>query len=617
MFETNPIPLKKLLARAQNGQLQLPDFQRGWVWDDERIIGLLASISRRFPVGVVMTLESSSQIKFNHRPIEGVEQNGTEPDEYLLDGQQRITSLYQAAICKEPVKTRNNRNLSILRHYYIDMKKALDSAIYLEDAIFSVPSDRIVTRNFGRETELDLSTPEKEYQQCMFPVDQIFDDRKWMRKYQRHWENQESPPAGNANKFYDDFYDSVIESFLEYDLPVIRMTKETPKEAVCTIFEKVNTGGVVLTVFELVTASFAAEREGFSLRDDWGRRLGNMSEKYDTLKNVTPDQFLQAVALLATQKKRRMRIEEGVLESDAPGVGCRRRDILNLSLAEYDEWADLVEEGLINAAKFLRRLCIYMNRDIPYRTQLVPLAALYVEMGAELDSANAVDRLKRWFWCGVFNESYGGTTEALFSRDLRETPDYIRGGSDPTLIREANFIPERLLSLRTRNSAAYKGLFALQMNNGAADWRTANTIANTMQEEGNVDIHHIFPRAWFKKNCPDVSSKIVDSTVNKTAIDATTNRKIGGSAPSAYLARLADNDINPTALDDILEKHWINPECLKADNFALFFVKRGQALLDLIGNAMGKNLGDGTEAFRRAVNEANYTDDYIDDPDDD
>ena len=616
MFQVDRTHLKELLTDSQGGKLQLPDFQRSWVWDDERIKGILASVSLGFPIGVIMTLEAGSGIKFESRPIKGVKLNGTDPGDYLLDGQQRITSLYQATFCKEPVETKNNRNQEKRLHYYIDMEKALDSNMDREDAILSVPENRIITRNFRREIDLDLSAPEKEYEARLFPADQIFNDSYWMLGFIGYWNGRDDDIQYDAVERYTKFKDTVIENFQKYLLPVIRMTKETPREAVCTVFEKVNTGGVVLTVFELVTASFAAEREGFSLRDDWERRLGNMSEKYDTLKNVTPDQFLQAIALLATQKKRRNRLADGVPKNDAPGVACKRRDILNLSLAEYDEWADQVEEGLIKAAKFLRRLCIYMDRDIPYRTQLVPLAALYVEMGAELDSANAVNRLKRWFWCGVFNESYGGTTETQFGRDLREIPDYIRGGSEPTLIREANFIPERLLSLRMRRSAAYKGLFALQMNNGAADWRTANTIANTMQEEGNVDIHHIFPRAWFKKNCPDVSSKIVDSTVNKTAIDATTNRKIGGSAPSAYLARLADKDINPTALDDVLSKHWIDPECLKADNFALFFVKRGQALLDLIGNAMGKNLGDGTEAFRRAVNEANYTDDYIDDPDD-
>ncbi|MDE0022272.1 MAG: DUF262 domain-containing protein [Candidatus Poribacteria bacterium] len=604
MFETHPIELDKLLEDAKKCRLQLPDFQRGWVWDNDQIRGLLASVSRGFPVGIIMTLEAGSQIKFSHRPIEGIEPNGIEPKHYLLDGQQRITSLYQAVVCKEPVKTKSNQKQSISRHYYIDMKKALDKNTDREDAILSVPENRIVKRNFRRETELDLSTPEKEYQQCMFPVDRIFDDREcrvWMTEYQRFWENQDqiSQPAGNANKFYDDFHEKVVKNFLKYKLPVIRMTNETPKEAVCTIFEKVNTGGVDLTVFELVTASFAAESEDFSLRDDWDKRYKSMKKEYNTLTKVKSDHFLQAVALLATQEKWRKHTARNRPENEAPSIGCRRRDILNLELVEYNEWADLVQIGFLEAAKFLRRLCIYRDKDIPYQTQLVPLAVLYVEMGADLDNANALDRLERWFWCGVFSESYSSGTEALFSRDLRETPGFIRGGSDPTLIREANIIPERLLALRTRTSAAYKGIFALQMKNDAADWRTEDKISDKMRDGGNVDIHHIFPRAWFKKYCPDVDSKIVDSIINKTAIDATTNGKISGSAPSAYLARFLDkNYINETALDSILRKHWIDPESLKADNFAQFFVKRGQALLDLIGNAMGKNLGNGTEIFR-------------------
>ena len=51
MFKTNPVSLKELLDDAESGKIQLPDFQRGWVWDDDRIRGLLASISRGFPVG--------------------------------------------------------------------------------------------------------------------------------------------------------------------------------------------------------------------------------------------------------------------------------------------------------------------------------------------------------------------------------------------------------------------------------------------------------------------------------------------------------------------------------------------------------------------------------------
>ena len=94
MFKTNPVSLKELLDDASSGQIQLPDFQRGWVWDDDRIRGLLASISRGFPVGAIMTLEAGGEIRLKSRMIEGAG-HPTEgrPDAFLLDGQQRLTSL--------------------------------------------------------------------------------------------------------------------------------------------------------------------------------------------------------------------------------------------------------------------------------------------------------------------------------------------------------------------------------------------------------------------------------------------------------------------------------------------------------------------------------------------
>lgn len=605
MFKAGQDRLGKILDEAGSGKLQLPDFQRGWVWDDERIRGLLASVSRGFPIGVIMTLQASSEVKFKPRPIEGADENEAALEDYLLDGQQRITSLYQAIYSKNPVQTKDSNNRSVSRHYYIDMAKSLDAGVDREDAILSVPENRIITRNFGREIVLDLSNPEKEYQARTFPIDQIFNDSDWMIEFIRYWTDNSAEIDSPPIEFWKVFKDSVIKHFLNYDIPVIRMTKETPKEAVCTVFEKVNTGGVPLTVFELVTASFAAERKAFSLRDDLEKdRLGRM-RKFGILDSVTPDQFLQAVALLATQKKWR--------KNEAPGVGCRRRDILNLSLAEYDDWADKVEEGFIEAAKFLKRQRIYMSRDIPYGTQLVPLAALHVEMEHELESSNALSKLERWFWCGVFGRAYGSAVETQFSLDLRETAEYIRGGPDPKLVQEATFTADILLSLRTRRSAAYKGVYALQMKNEAADWRSGKPITDIELFDDNIDIHHIFPVNWFKKHHPGVDSKIYNSIINKTPIDAKTNRSIGGNAPSQYLDRLAAKDIESETLDAILKKHWIDPECLRADNFAEFFVTRGQELLDLIGNAMGKKLVDGTETFSRAVNEANYIDDYIDD----
>ena len=160
--------------------------------------------------------------------------------------------------------------------------------------------------------------------------------------------------------------------------------------------------------------------------------------------------------------------------------------------------------------------------------------------------------------------------------------------------------PNALLSLRTRNSAAYKGLYALQLKSGASDWRTANQLTFATWHQDRTDIHHIFPVAWCKKSNPPVPPRIYDSIINKTPIDARTNRMIGGSAPSAYLNRL-QRDINPEKLNEVLRSHWLDPELLAADQFGECFVERGEAMLGLIGEAMGKPVPPGREIFRNTM----------------
>ena len=613
MFTTNPVGLNTLLGQVQSGYIQLPDFQRGWVWDNDRICGLLASISKGFPVGAIMTLAAESDIKFMTRPIEGVSLNGVKPTLFLLDGQQRLTSLYQAMLHEGPVVTRDNRGKKIRRWYYMDMRGAMDPGIDREDAILSVPENRKVTTDFGRKTMLDLSSPESEYKNHMIPTERLFDPMTWLFEYIRYWNEEGSGhPDSDATSFCQRFSETILATFANYLLPAINLTKETPKEAVCTVFEKVNTGGVVLNVFELLTASFAADN--FPLRDDWNRRRIRFSESEfsEILRGVSPELFLQAIALLATHKRRRLAIRDGATGRQIPGIGCKRRDILDLNLNEYLEWADRVEDGFKGAAEFLLGQHVFRSSDLPYGTQMVPLAAIHVELGRELNSAEAISRLERWYWSGVFGESYGGSTETQFALDLVEVANYVRKGVEPTLVTEANFIPERLLSLRTRNSAAYKGLYALQMKNGAADWLTGQPLTIATWTARNIDIHHIFPKAWCSQTDPSIPPSLYNSVINKTPIDAITNRKIGGQGPSRYLPRLEQDGINSEKLNEVLTAHWINPEHLRVDGFANCFVERGEAMLDLIGRAMGKQIGSGGEVFWNALTSAGYVDDYED-----
>jgi uncharacterized protein with ParB-like and HNH nuclease domain len=103
MFNTNPKDLKALLNEVHSESLQLPDFQRDWVWTDEGVRQLLASVAAGFPIGAILTLETGGELKFKTRALAHAPTTGIEPEELLLDGQQRMTSLYQALRSDQPV----------------------------------------------------------------------------------------------------------------------------------------------------------------------------------------------------------------------------------------------------------------------------------------------------------------------------------------------------------------------------------------------------------------------------------------------------------------------------------------------------------------------------------
>ncbi len=264
-FQTNPYDLYKLLDDCHRGVIQLPDFQRSWVWDEERIKSLIASISRAFPVGALMTLDTGGEVNFKPRPVEGAptETKNALPHSLLLDGQQRMTSLYQVTLRGKVVETVTPKNKKVKRWFYIDIRKALDSTVDREEAIIGVPEDRIIRPDFGREG-LELSTPESEYTALMYPVTQVFDWDRWQDGFDKHWRGDDHEVVRETFRI---FKRQVLENFKYYRVPVISLDRSTSKEAVCVVFEKVNTGGKPLDAFELVTAMYAAD--GHELRKDW------------------------------------------------------------------------------------------------------------------------------------------------------------------------------------------------------------------------------------------------------------------------------------------------------------------------------------------------------------
>jgi hypothetical protein len=599
-FQTNPIDLHKLLDDCDRGILQLPDFQRSWVWDEDRIKSLIASVSRAFPVGALMALEAGGEVSFKPRTVEGAppESKSTTPQSLLLDGQQRMTSLYQVTLRGKVVETVTPKKKKVKRWFYLDIRQALDPNADREEAIIGLPEDKIVRTNFGREEVLNVSTPEHEYAALMYPVAQVFDWDQWQDGFDDYWRNDE-PVRQEFRKFKRE----VLENFKSYRVPVITLDRSTSKEAVCVVFEKVNTGGKALDAFELVTAMYAAS--GHELRKDWygdDGMKGRHQRLSETLRpagmdagilaQVSNTDFLQAVSLFHTRERRQIAASAGKQGKELPAVTGNRQALLSLPLEAYKKYQAQVERGFVQAAKFLHMLHIYRIFDLPYQSQIVPLAAILADIGDSWEHQANRAKLVQWYWNGVFGELYGSAVESRIARDFMEVPLWLTGGPEPSTVSETMFRADRLKTMRMRLSAAYKGMNALLMKEGAQDFRSGQKFDHTVFFGENVDIHHIFPQDWCKRQ--SIKPAVYDSIINKTPLSYRTNRMIGGAAPSEYLAKLergsaSEPPIERARLEEYLRSHLIDPDLLRGDFFQAFLEDRQRRLLDLIEEATGKS----------------------------
>lgn len=574
--------LSELMRDVTSGKAQLPEFQRSWTWDDGRIRGILASLSQGYPMGAIMRLECGNEnVKFKYRPIEGVKNVTVAPDYLILDGQQRLTSMYRTTCSTDVVLTKTDKDKEIKRFYYLDMKKCLDDNEDRYDAIVPVPEDRKVKTDFNRKVLLDLSTKELEYENEMFPINIIFDGsarEDWADGYKEYHKY-----GKEFMERYKQFRTEVIETITGYKLPVITLGRETPREAVCKVFENVNTGGVALTVFELVTATFATYE--FDLRKDWEECRDiiwgkNEPLNTDVMKGVDETAFLTTITLYTSYFAE-------------TATTCKKKDVLGLEFESYQANKAAVLEGYKMARKFLFSQYVFRMRDLPYTTQLVPLVAICaVIRKSSFNLPQTQNILSRWFWCGIMGEMYGGANETRFANDIEDVVAAIQGKeSQNRTINASYFSATRLMSLQTRNSAAYKGIMALVYRESCRDFMKGTTMDIVKSMDESPDIHHIFPEAYcIKQGYPKAKW---NSIINKTPLLPESNRQIGGEAPSKYSQKIMKAaQIDEEQLKSRVESHLVNYDAFINDDFDTYFIDRAKAIMTVIEEAMEKTISD-------------------------
>ena len=570
-FTTPSYSLIDLFARAERGELQLPDFQRDYIWDVDRIRTLITSVLRGYPIGSFLALDTrNSPVRFKPRPLAGLDVGSVEPGLLLLDGQQRLTSLYHAFKREGVIPTVDYRGESIQRRFFVDVRAAVASDPMPVEAVFAVDTEGRVRSHFGPEIEGGITSREDMLRHGVIPVSLLM----WKQANDLLVDMAANEELREPVKL---FQNEVLRWLPAYDVPVIRVDRSTSRVGVGQVFAHANSAGVQMDVFELLTAMFANEDPDFVLADHWAKVEQTLRE-HPALDEIGRIEFFRALALLITSRN-----------GHATG---HRGDILTISLQDYLAHVDEMTAAFVKAAAFLTQRCILGSDQVPYASQLVPLATILARLAEHpgvLEGEQARDRLNRWFWSGVFGELYGAHAPTIRAGlDVQEVTPWVLGETEvePRTVADAEFRESRLLSAN-EDSGVYRGLFALLMARGARDWRTGKAFDEETVAELRPRFHTVFPPVYLQRMGVDVQAS--ESVLNRTPMGRRTDVVIENNEPRRYLPRLQSKSLLDDAeFDAVIEGHEMCPQYLLASNWEAFEADRRSRFVGMIEYAMDK-----------------------------
>lgn len=554
-FDTHPKKLREdLLNSIYIKETALPDFQRDFVWQPSQTHSLIVSLAKRYPAGSILRLKVGQDEVFRPRAFEGAPPlNGHSPTFLVLDGQQRLTSLFQALYGTGD------------HVYSIDLRSLIEYGD-LEEAL-----------KFDRKKEWDAyySSLDGQARWGRFPLQEVFGgdgfyawrDRLLDRIEEMLEEGKKAALSADKDtrRQLEQLYKTWIQPVETYEFPVVDLTAQTSLDAVCTIFETLNSTGVRLSVFDLLSARFYSKSE--NLR----RRWDEAKDQYDLLSlyGIDPYYLLQAICA-----------------SSAGSV--KRSDVLKLTPDTVSKHWDAAASSMSAALQMLREECGVLGPNLmPYNTMLVPLTAIFFDnnmlVGAEKGKFRS--RARRWFWCSVFSQSYESNPTSQTVTDVNDFHDWMNGGVEPRVVREFQFDRDRLLSVTTRQRAVYRGVLCLLLKNHPLDFHTQVPISTEMLTSRAVDDHHVFPDAYLKSTYPEFDQVSIDAIVNRTLIDSETNKRISKNPPATYLKQIADTWQSETGIDAVLRSHRLpdaDNSSLRHNDFAAFRLERRDSLYNLI-----------------------------------
>jgi hypothetical protein len=548
--------LKFFLQMIHNREMALPDFQRDFVWDPFATEELIESIINNFPAGSLLRIKNGTQLLFQPRAVQGAPPltKDAKPSYLILDGQQRLTSLYQAFYGVGEQK------------YYLNLS-GLEKGKDLEDCVFYMRTD---------DGDVEFGTVAQQAEKLVFPLGNVFSDggfSGWMNKVLKE-RCKDIAEMLDLQKRLSELSENWIRPIEEYEFPMVTLNEETSGSAVCTIFETLNRTGVKLSVFDLLTARFWAQ--DLNLRRLWeqARVDAPVIEDFE----IDPYYVLQIVGLL----------EPGADKEGHPRApSIKRSAMLEMAVEQPRKGWSTAIAGLSAILGILRDECgVLIPGLIPYTTILIPMAAVWASQegvkGADV-GANRI-KLLRWFWCSVFGQQYENAPNSQAEKDFGELKAWMGGGHEPESVASFSLESLKLRNVRPKQRAVYRGAMALILQNGALDFHKRGAITSQLiaDKKNPVDDHHIFPRAFLDEQ--GVSPALRDCILNRTYIDRATNHRLSRRAPSDYFSEIRQKH-GAQDTDDLFRTHLLpigNDSPLLKDDFEGFLTMREKLLMDLI-----------------------------------
>lgn len=531
--KANPENLLDIIKYAVAGKVVIPDFQRSFVWKKDDIQDLLTSLLHGYFIGIFLMLDTPSKNSmFPFRLVEGMTDKTDVPEtvRLVLDGQQRITSLYYALYeSNQPLKGAKNPH-----RFYLDLELVLDND--LESAVIGI-SER---DNRGRKKYDELVKQHKALPFSLLGDSNSFN--KWLYREQNIWGGKEQELFINIHERLDKFM-----------VPVISLSSETREEDIVNIFEGINRTGLSLSLFDLAVAKLY--KKGVSLRDLWEKVQNNHQKVTDLIK---PEFLLRLIALSQDKK---------------PNKGDLLRMTKEIEGELFEKlWHEAVKSIETAYQRLINVYGAFDSKWIPYTTLIVPLAALLNKINRISAGAEAYQKLDCWYWGCILGQRYDNAVDSKIYADFQNVSRWIDNqGNAPEWLQKLSV---QSFNLKTEESytTLYRGLMGLIACEGSKDFLTGQPAEiNKCQDD------HIFPKSVYSQKYD-----FVNSILNRTLISEETNKCKSNKLPADFLDDcLAKHGNNKQQLLETLASHFIDEDgyaAMQKNDFINFINSRQKVM---------------------------------------